>query len=196
MTVLLRPRASVGALTYYTAYTGVAIAEAIEMLFGGTVGIKWVNDCYVKGQKVAGILTETALVPGTDISEFVAIGIGVNLSQQSFPSELSGIAGTLHSLCPKRASKEALAEAIARALFTLPERDGREVMKSYRERSILVGKTVTVSAREGMREGIALDITDEGTLLVSFDNGAPVEISSGDVRVKIVGDDNESLQND
>ena len=195
MTVLLRPRGKITDICYYTAYTGVSLAEAIEECFCGEVGIKWVNDCYMKGRKVAGILTEAALLPGTNIPAYVAIGIGVNIAPQRFEGELSHTAGPLSECCKTPPDAEVLAERVARALFALSERPRSEVMDAYRRRSVLLGKEVTVVKADVERVALATDILDSGELVVSYGDGMTEVISSGDVRVKITGDDNEGLQN-
>ena len=75
-----------------TAAAAVAAAEAISRVLGCEVGIKWVNDLYRDGKKVAGILCES--FPYED-KRLAVIGIGINLSTQQFPEELAEVAASL-----------------------------------------------------------------------------------------------------
>ena len=77
MSVLLRPQASPQIALRITTMAAVSVCQAIEGLCSREPGIKWVNDIYMDGRKVCGILTETALAAGGRL-EYVVLGIGVN----------------------------------------------------------------------------------------------------------------------
>ena len=75
-----------------TALAAVAAAEQIESTFGRRVDIKWVNDLYLDSRKVAGILAESCVA---DTQRYIILGIGINLSTESFPDDLTIKAGSL-----------------------------------------------------------------------------------------------------
>ena len=75
LSLLLHPKVSLGERTMLTTLTAAAAAGAIETVTGVETQIKWVNDVFVRGRKIAGILTEASLVPGREVPEYVVVGI-------------------------------------------------------------------------------------------------------------------------
>ena len=78
LSILLRPGIPAEETTPVTACAAVAVAESIEELSGEPAQIKWVNDVYVRGKKVCGILTEASIDCETRIADYLVVGIGVN----------------------------------------------------------------------------------------------------------------------
>ena len=95
LSLLLRPNVSAVEATRLTACAAVAVAETIEELSGRPAQIKWVNDIFVDGRKVCGILTEASVDCENGMMHYVIIGLGVNtrVPAGDFPEELKGIAG-------------------------------------------------------------------------------------------------------
>ncbi len=56
--------------------------------------VKWVNDVHINGKKIAGILTESMTGPKSG-EEYILIGLGINVNNDTFPSELSEIATSM-----------------------------------------------------------------------------------------------------
>ena len=94
MTLLYYPDRSVAELTGLTCAAAWASALAVERLCGISSQIKWVNDLYLGGRKVCGILCESF---GTPHGTAIAVGIGINLTTKDFPDALDSIAGSLQS---------------------------------------------------------------------------------------------------
>ena len=94
--ILLRPDSIASeAAALITSAAAVATAQAIEEVVGVKVGIKWVNDLFMDGKKVCGILTEAVTDLKSGSIGWVVIGIGVNVTTAGFPAELSEIAGSI-----------------------------------------------------------------------------------------------------
>ena len=183
MTLLIPAPANDG-FSCLTALTSVAVCEAVVEIFKLELGIKWVNDLYLDGKKVAGILAEAFEVGE---SRYVAIGIGINLTTEDFPDGLSQKAGSLtggierEELC---ALKIALAFSISKKLLgTLESGDISVKMEKYRESSCVLGKRIRFTLGEGMREGEVVGITDGGALRVRLSSGELTELSSGEISV-------------
>ena len=87
MSIVLRPDESVTDALFITTAAAAACAEAIESIFEAKAEIKWVNDIYVDGKKVCGILTEGLLRPDGSGIEYAVLGIGINVykPRQDFP---------------------------------------------------------------------------------------------------------------
>ena len=154
-----------------TAAAAVAGARAIERLCGISAGIKWVNDLYINDKKVAGILTEGQ--PNRGI-----VGIGINVSTESFPPELKQ-AGSLG----KNADLSELAAAVALELFDMVFGKSRSFMPEYRRRSILLGKEILYLKGGTEHRAKAVDIDAMGRLVVQDALGAETALDSGEVRV-------------
>lgn len=184
-----------------TAVAAVAVCRAIKSVFNVDAGIKWVNDIFVSGKKVCGILTEGIVNPLSGAVEAAVIGIGINIYFSSkMPEELSlragGICGSsLSSAGDENADGGKNAEMKDRLLCRIIENlveilDGREeeffsVMEEYKARSTLIGKTVTVSpvidSRERQYDAVVTGITDDAQLVVRTSDGREKTLSSGEV---------------
>ncbi len=182
MSILLRPASDAADALPITACAAPAAAEAIESLCGCSAGIKWVNDIYVDGKKVCGILTESSV--GADGRVICAVlGIGINVAEMTFPDELRGKAGSLGispELRPVLAAR--VIENFFRYYDALPE---RTYLAEYRRRSILTGKTVSYTLGGAAHTAEVLGIGDDNTLIVRDETGLQVHLNSGEVSVVI-----------
>ncbi len=146
----------------------VAVCEAAEACAPLTCAIKWPNDVWIERKKVAGILVE-----GRPQAGWAVIGVGLNVSTQSFPAELDGIATSLGLESPGRVLDVLLA-ALDRRLSDPPER----VLEAWRARDALAGSRVSWVHGEGQAAGI----DDTGALLVDTDEGR-VALQAGEVHL-------------
>lgn len=76
-----------------TSYAAVCVVEAIKELTGTDTKIKWVNDIYLDGKKLCGILTEAVSDFETGIVSNIIIGIGINLKTATLPDSLKDKVG-------------------------------------------------------------------------------------------------------
>jgi BirA family biotin operon repressor/biotin-[acetyl-CoA-carboxylase] ligase len=151
---------------------GVALAETAEAFGAEGVAIKWPNDVWIGGRKVAGILVE-----GRPQESWAVLGIGLNVSAASVPAELVDRATALGS------------DDVDGALGTLLERlsewidaDEPAVLAALRRRDGLVGSLIAWA--DGARTGTATGIDADGRLLVSTSAG-PVVLEAGEVHLGV-----------
>lgn len=183
MSVIIRPKLSIDHAILITSCAAVAVAEAIEKVSGLSCGIKWVNDIYANGKKLCGILTEAAIGVEQGGLEFAVIGIGVNITNSSFPSELADIATSIKSESGKAVSRSQLAAEILNSLERhLDKICSQEFMAEYRRRSILIGKRIFVSKGDGWEEVECIGFDEFGKMIVKRDNGEEAVITSATVR--------------
>lgn len=178
-----------------TAYAAVAVYEAILEQTGLACSIKWVNDLYFGGKKVCGILAEGRIDPQSRSFSHIIIGIGVNVTppQSGFLAAGKGVAGSLGAFLstPQPHLLEDLTEAIIRRFERLDEPMASKLfLKTYRERSMLIGKSVTIY-RTTMESGDGypakvLGIDDEARLMVQTENGEIKTLFSGEVSVRML----------
>ena len=146
----------------------VAVAESIPM----PAQIKWPNDVWVGGKKVAGILVE-----GRPQEGWAVLGIGLNVTTRSFPGELSEIATSL-VLEGASVSREEVLGTLLGSLERLLAADAADVLAAWRERDALLGAEVAWNGGRGRAAGI----TDAGALRVETESGT-VELDAGEVHL-------------
>ena len=98
LSLLLRPKdCGPAQAVKFTTMAAVAACEAIEKVSHRSPQIKWVNDIYIDGKKVSGILTEASVSLENGSLEYVLLGIGINVypPEKGFPQELRETAGSV-----------------------------------------------------------------------------------------------------
>jgi len=157
-----------------TIAAGTAVCLAVEELTPLRPLVKWVNDVYLRGgdgveRKVCGILSEAVSDVESGTVENVVVGIGLNVSTRDFSPDLARIAG---SLLPGSVSRNRLAAGIAERLMDCQERLGDpELIREYRDRSLLLGREVCFIRDGAECRGVALDIDAQGCLLLREEGG-------------------------
>ena len=157
-----------------TILAAVATAQSIEKLTGKEVDIKWVNDIYLGGKKLCGILCEMVQNETNDKTLGVVIGIGVNLTVEKFPEEIKDIAVNLGNI-----NRNRLAREITKRIISLLS-SNEDFMEYYKSKSIILGKEVSYIQNGVIHNGTALDIDTTGALIVK-ENGETAILTSGDV---------------
>ncbi len=157
-----------------TILAAVATAQSIEKLTGKEVDIKWVNDIYLGGKKLCGILCERVQNQTNDKTLGVVIGIGVNLTVKEFPEEIKDIAVNLGNI-----NRNRLAREITKRIISLLS-SNEDFMEYYKSKSIILGKEVSYIQNGVIHNGTALDIDTTGALIVK-ENGETAILTSGDV---------------
>lgn len=185
MSLILRSQLSHRELPLVTAFMGTAAALAIDEICGVETGIKWVNDLYLGGKKIAGILSQASLNMESGSADFIVIGIGINVNLVQFPPELSPIAASIEQLTGKAVSRSDL---IAKILANCRQMDEkirqRSFLEEYRRRSIVLGKKILVCGASESYEAVAEEIDDNAALLVRLSNGEIKILDSGEVSIK------------
>lgn len=190
MSMLLRPDANAECVRSLTAGTAVAVCRAIERVCGITPGIKWINDLFLKGKKICGILCESSVKSGG--TEYVVLGIGLNVitRPQDFPEELRGTAGSLYSQTGIVFERGKLISAIISELCTMYETwksDPSALLDDYRRRCFVLGSTVEVSpVTGGVFTADAVDISGDFGLVLRLPDGSVRTVHSGEVRISQV----------
>lgn len=188
LSLLLRPTAySPQQATCLTAAAAAAMCQAIEEVTGQQPGIKWVNDIFLRGKKVCGILTEAVVGLETGALDYMVLGAGVNLypPAEGFPEEIQPIAGSvLERSCPE-AKNRLVGEFLNRFwdFYTHPE--CRAYLEDYRARSLAIGRNVTVLSAGKAVSAYAYGIDDDFRLLVRYENGDTEALSYGEIRIQL-----------
>ena len=182
MSILFKPgKGSVWNGGSLTAMAGVAVCRALEKM-GVRPSIKWVNDVYVDGRKVCGILAQSSIEGGHGEMRHIVLGIGVNLTapKGGFPEELSEIAGGAFPQV-REGQREELLVGILRQIESLYRKETtKEVLEQYRQRLRYVGETVTAKG-----ENVTiLGVDEDFGLVVRCENGELRTLRSGEVSIR------------
>ena len=185
LTLLLRPKCKATELMHLTCIAGVAASNAIFAVTGIRPGLKWINDLVIGTKKVGGILAEMSLNPEGFV-DYALIGIGINC-KNTIPSELSEIATALDGETGKEISPATVAAALLNELHKLSctiFTEKAALMDTYRAECVTLNREVILLRGEEKRQAFALDITDDGGLLVEYPDGTMDIIASGEVSVR------------
>lgn len=171
-----------------TVFSAVALCRVLRRLYGVEPAIKWINDIYLNGKKIAGILTEGSANFETGQIESAIIGIGINISdnREAFSPELQQIAGSITgSDGDMSVSRCRLAAETAGEVISILSEPQEAVIQEYKALSFLLGDTVTVHPVIGddrtSYEALAVDIDGDGGLVVRLADGSLKTLSSGEV---------------
>lgn len=157
----------------------ISVAETIQQnVEPHKPSIKWPNDVLFAGRKVSGILVESSLpADGARHGGCVAAGIGINVNQSTFPSELTGIATSLFQVLGRRVDRFALLADLLlsiESVFDVLSAGGQEdILQRYRTLMSGVQKTVRFERMggAGTTEGTILGVDASGALQVRTARG-------------------------
>ena len=188
MTVLLRPNCKPQELMHLTCATAVAMCDAVEHSAGFRPGIKWTNDLVFGKKKLGGILTGLGLRPDGTV-DYAIIGIGINCCQgpQDFPPEIADMAASLAMVAEKEIDRAKVAATMMEALWHMSDAlltEKNAMLRRYRQDCITLGQDVVLVRGDEKRYGKALDIDEEGALIVRYDSGETAAVNSGEISVR------------
>lgn len=183
MSIILKNNIGTDNLLAVTPAAAVATRRAIKRVCGIKCQIKWVNDLYYNNRKVCGILSQSV----TDISgaiTAVIVGIGVNFVSVPLPEDIKNKAGALYDT-PPDTDRDTLMGAIAGEMLSLSDNLGdRSFMNEYRDNSMILGEEIIYEVGGITHIATAIDIDNDGALLVKSDGGNITKINSGEVSIK------------
>lgn len=189
LSAVLRPHAEPAQLLHLTCAVAVAVCDAVEKTVGVRPGIKWTNDPVIGNRKLCGILTELALEAEINEVQYAVVGIGVNCQQrqEDFDEAIRDVACSLAMATGKPVDRNLLTANCIRELEVLSRNylaEKARYMAQYRKDCVTVGKQIQVVRGENVRRGFALNVDDDGGLLVAFEDGKTETVSAGEVSVR------------
>ncbi|AYW47615.1 biotin--[acetyl-CoA-carboxylase] ligase [Tetragenococcus osmophilus] len=188
MSLLLEPNQAFEELPQYTILAAVALSLAIDHYTGKQTQIKWVNDIYLEGKKVCGILSEATSNFEAGRIQHVILGCGINFSldSQSFPANLQTKAGPIFPQKNPPITRNQLIQLIWQYFFELLEDlPNNKYLDVYRRKSLVLGRIVQFSQQGITYRGKATEITDTGELVVQTSQGNKT-LSSGEISLKAI----------
>ena len=141
------------------------------------IEIKWPNDIYLNGKKLVGVLLEG------NIEEYLVIGIGININQETFPNDLHHPATSIYLETKKKSSLDELKKEIFECLnqeLNLKNIREKHYLNVVNKLNFLKNKIITLSINNEIKKGIALDILEDNSLLVDC-QGQKIKVISGEI---------------
>src|SRR5665647_546263 len=200
MSLLVKPTFDMSESILVTTAASVAVCRGINSVLGIDCKIKWVNDIFLNGRKIGGILTEGITDVESGQIEHIIIGIGINYSTPviSFPEDIKDIAGSLLntenegryslSLLSSKSRNQLVGAIISELIELLNHLDGNAFLEEYKTKSLILGHQVIFSSQiDGQlcsESGKALDIDLNGRLIVLLEDGSMKIISTGEVTIR------------
>ncbi|TLS53122.1 biotin--[acetyl-CoA-carboxylase] ligase [Paenibacillus antri] len=186
---LLKPNVPLAVAPQMTLLISVALCRAIRKETGANATIKWPNDILIDGRKVCGILVETMLEADVVKAMIAGVGITANVRRDELPEELRDRVTSLLEATGAPVSREAIVGSFFEQLEWLYDAYRKEGFGPVRTlwealTSTLHGR-VRVATPQGVSEGVAEGITEEGALLVRDDEGRVHTMYSGDLTAPI-----------
>lgn len=174
--------------SFITTAAAMAVSKSIEEISNENTQIKWVNDIFINGKKVCGILTEGAFSFEDGKLDYAVIGIGVNVNfpKDGFPKELNNIAASINSKNNANSNTKSDIRNIlvAKILENLYDYYFNDVnfYEEYKKRSFLIGKKVSININNKEHIVKVLDIDKTFALVAEFQDGKIDKIVSGSIK--------------
>lgn len=177
--------------SFITTAAAMAVSKSIEEISNENTQIKWVNDVFLNGKKVCGILTEGAFSFEDGKLDYAVIGIGVNVNfpKDGFPKELNNIAASINSKNNANSNTKSDIRNIlvAKILENLYDYYFNDVnfYEEYKKRSFLIGKKVSININNKEHIVKVLDIDKTFALVAEFQDGKIDKIVSGSINKRL-----------
>jgi len=180
MSLIVRPSLTLKEAYLLTYIAALATALAIEKVSGIKLYLKWPNDViYRKNneeRKLAGILLE--IKAEIDQINYAIIGIGINVNNEISILEPQAI--SLKEILGKEIKRKNIVIEFIKIFKNLLRSEAKEVLKLWKNKSLTLGRKVKILHPEGKKIGLALDISDDGALILKTEADEILKIYSGD----------------
>lgn len=179
MSLVVHPDSPLQNAVSATTAAAVAVCRAIEKITDKRPGIKWVNDVYLDGKKICGILTEAVSDFESATVSSVIIGIGVNIKTADFPDSVEN-GGCLDA----DVGRARLVAAVSDELLKIVNGSYNDFIDYYRSHSIVIGKNIKYLENGIWKEAKATGVDDFGGLEIILPNGEHQTLRSGEITIR------------
>lgn len=185
--VVLRP--PLERMRYLNMAASVAIVDAVHATTELSATVKWPNDVRVEGRKVAGVLIEARAASEGGLGGYAVLGVGLNVNHDPTPSLTPPAEATsLAAATGRPVDRLAVLQAFLRSLdahYAAAAND-EWLFERWRESLDILGQRVRIAwGGDGatVAEGVAVDVTPEGDLVLRRDDGSLATLNAGEVTV-------------
>lgn len=186
MSLLLRPSINPQDATLITTAAAVSVCEALEKMGVANTGIKWVNDIFLNGRKICGILTEAGFDIENNQLDYAVLGIGLNMyaPEGGFPEDIKDIAGEVFGERREDARNKFIAYFLNSFYEYYESLKSRCHVKKYADRCFVLGREINILKGDTVTRAKALSIDENCGLVVELSDGERVVVSSGEISIR------------
>lgn len=183
--LLLRPKLSPQNALNITTAAAVAVCRAIEKLSNKNSKIKWVNDIFIDGKKVCGILCESAFSHDGTKMNYAVLGIGANLfpPENGFPDDIKQIAGSVFDEPCEELYFDFIFQTVNEFFKMYISLEKADFWEEYKDRSFLIGKEISFIKNGENKTATVLDIEKSFGLVVKYKDGSVETLTTGEVTI-------------
>ena len=176
-TLILKP-VTPPVLSYiYNFAASLSLSKSLRQLFNLDVSVKWPNDLLLDGKKLVGLLSE--METRGDMVEFINIGIGINVNNQpqKFEPKAISLKDVLHKKVSRRLILETFLDEFKNRIQTI---DCQKIIEQWKEMTSTIGSRVRIETLKDVHEGLAIDVDEQGALIIKNKTGETQKIIYGD----------------
>lgn len=185
MSLVLRPNISNQNMIVFNLFISLAISEAIRESTGLKSGIKWPNDIFINDKKVCGFLTE--VISTDNIVETIVCGIGININSSAVTESLSTATTIIDELKDTEFNVNHFIDVLFKKIEYYYDKFLTESFSSIKdkwlEQAIIFNRELTITTVKEKLRGKALDITDEGYLVILDGDHNIHKVISADIEI-------------
>ena len=182
--VLLRPTLSARRLSVLSLLACLAVQKTLVELTGAQFTIKWPNDILINGKKAAAVLVEATIIGGEIAWAVMGIGCNLNAAATEFPEELQERITSVYEATGQQLARNTVYEKLLTELDTyynaLLKNGAGSLLAEWKQKTGIVGKTLSLVAGGRTVAGEVVDLTDDGLLIVRDQTGKEHPIEVGD----------------
>ena len=179
MSIILRPDLHPSQVTLLTLLAGIAIIRGIKQISGVNAGLKWPNDIMVSDCKLGGVLSE--MEGESEHVDFVVIGIGIDVN---FAVSVDIPTTSLRAESGGYVSITRIIQAVLEefeVLYTDFQSNPTGFLPEYKRYCLTLGRMVSAQGHHRSVTGRAVDVSENGSLLVELESGEVEEVVSGEI---------------
>ena len=199
LSMILRPDIEWHLIPQLTLLCGAAVAETVKKITGCEAGIKWPNDIVLNGKKICGILAQSSFTKSGPGVVVLGFGLNVNLDSRELPPDCRE---TATSLKQETGLKFSRLQILKQFILVWNEHYQKFLLEGYTylrqkwlENNVTLGRTVWINKEfntqnsqknknddeEGLQQGVAVDLSERGGLIIRFADGGEEEFMAGDL---------------
>lgn len=188
ISIILYPKFDISITTLFPIASSLALSFAIEKIFSIQPELKWPNDLTIKGKKVAGMLVDVAIESNKIKSLILGVGINFDVNVKQIEKALKGtpnfygvasLKDQKQNIKPVQLVQTFLIE-LEKIYKSLTAKQTNKIISEWTQRSSTIGKTVELSTIDSKIKGKAIEIDNDGALIIS-ENNKNHKVIAGDI---------------
>ena len=176
-TIVVRPDMPPALSSRINFAASMVLAQTLQSRFDVRAAVKWPNDILVDGKKLAGILSE--MDAETDRVNFINIGIGINVNNDPTPYEPTAV--SLTQILGKPVERRELLKVFLDGFeHTIDDANLVNVVSQWKRYTQTLNRQVKIVTTREVAQGLAVDVDDDGALILEMPDGSLKRIIYGD----------------